>query len=133
MQYLVHSVKERCMTPRFIKEDYSSDTDKSVILSSADSTVKISAEEFGIEYSITDKGFLITLTGDGEYILPIITGPKRNISLSGNTFTSDNLTVTSTVHPTYDGELCFNQVSGFIYSELKFEIKNKTDILISVN
>lgn len=133
MQYLVHSVKERCMTPRFIKEGYSSDTDKSVTLSSTDSTVKISAEEFGVEYSVTDKGFLITVMGDGEYILPIITGPKRKISLEGSTFKSDNLTVTSTVHPTYDGELCFNQVSGFIYSELKFEIKNKTDILISVN
>ena len=133
MQYLVHSVKERCMTPRFIKEDYSSDTDKSVILSSTDSAAKISTKEFCIEYSVTDKGFLITVTGDGEYILPIITGPKRKISLEGSTFKSDNLTITSTVSPAYDKELCFNQVCGFIYSELRFEIKNKTDILISVH
>jgi hypothetical protein len=133
MQYLTHSVKERCMTPRFKKDDYSSDTDKSANLTVENGTVQVKSEKFSIEYSATEKGFSITVTGDGEYILPIITGKERKISLSDSSFISDNLSVTSSAAPTSDGKLYFNQVGGFIYSELRFKVQGKTDLIISVN
>jgi hypothetical protein len=133
MQYLTHSVKERCMTPRFKCDDYSSDTDKSVKLTVENGTVHVSTEKFSAEYSATEKRFLITVSGEGEYILPIITGEKRRVSLSDNSFISDNLTVTSSAAPSSDGKLYFNQVGGFIFSELRFKVQGKTDITISVN
>ena len=141
MQYLRHTDKTQCQTPRFVSEDrtYFSDTDRSVILKADGYKVSATSREcdFSAEYDFTEDGITVTVTSgvDGTYYLPVISECTDEFTHDGNTVTfRELLTVTAEGLSTelYHGRRFFNQIGGFQYVRVRIPVKANTPTVFTI-
>ena len=135
MQYLTCAATAKCMTPRVILGEYSSDTDKDVCLTAKESAVSVRAEKWSADYVFSPVRFQIRLhaTGEGEYVLPIVLSKKHTARLEGNTLTTENgIKVTASAPIRTDlAQRYYNQVGGFSYLELRLPLQEELEISLS--
>ena len=147
-QQLRNAEKTYCMTPRIICGEYSSDTDKTVEISSSGDKNKVEITiignkelNFKIDYIFESNKVKIAITSekDAIYMLPIVADNKSEIkALTENEYLFNNILkvrANNDVKPTTDlNKRFFNQVGGFEYLPLEITLTaNKpTEIFIEI-
>lgn len=140
MQYLRHSDSSPCMTPRIVIGNYSSDCDKSVVLTHMSYSDKLivtaHGEDWWVDFTFAQNKLTIEARCDRpfEYYLPLICDHKTEAILSDNRLTVGQLSLTC------DGKLSaetdkrvYNQVGGFEYVPVKLSAEKRLIATLELN
>lgn len=140
MQYLRHSDSSPCMTPRIVIGNYSSDCDKSVLLTHMSYSDKLivnaHGEDWWVDFSFAQNKLTIEARCDRsfDYYLPLICDHETEAVLSDNRLTVGQLSLTC------DGKLSadtdkrvYNQVGGFEYLPVKLSAEKRFIATLELN
>ena len=140
MQYQRHADTIVCQTARFVSEDYTSDNDRSVILLQNGYKITAKSEEFplSVAYDFREDGIEISVLSEaaGSYVLPVISSSEDEYTESEGSVTFKNALKVSTNGDVkcvlYQGKRFFNQVGGFQYVQLHFDVNANVETKIFI-
>ena len=141
MQYPRRADKVYSQTARFLAENYSSDTDRTVRLSRDGYAVTAVSDTFPLSVRYDFEGKLVRVTlqsaRDGEYILPIICSHEDTCVQKGSTVVfRDLLTVSASGDvrvELYHGKRFFHPVCGFEYVWLRFPVRADRPLVLTLS
>lgn len=136
-QYLRNSDTTECMTAQFIVDGAQACKDKTVILTTNETSVTAKAKLWEATYTIHEDYVEIALTSEkGVYHLPIVCAPQCDVvkSKDGCTLTIDNKLILTASKPLLAdcNKRAFNQVGGLMYLPIAVDVCGEAKISLKI-